>query len=111
MDITSKGGGLGSSDTPSHAAILLPDATYGYTYFKLYFGGNGNNSILGKGGLKGGCQENSTSENVILYPPQEATGYGSGGAGGNACSYQHQTITNAYTYGTKGSPGFVRISW
>ncbi|EGM9591403.1 phage tail protein [Salmonella enterica subsp. enterica serovar Mbandaka] len=87
-------------------------------YAELYYGHSGEGSLYGTGGKPGTVITESLANGgykANMIPPTSATGYGAGGAGGSYLppfNYQNSDLTNlGNTSGTKGSSGFVKISW
>lgn len=87
-------------------------------YAELYYGHSGEGSLYGTGGKPGTVVTESLANGgykANMIPPTSATGYGAGGAGGSYLppfNYQNSDLTNlGNTSGTKGSSGFVKISW
>ncbi|EAQ7259177.1 phage tail protein [Salmonella enterica] len=111
MDIIASGGTGNSYTSSGGGGKGSYSALGGGNIYDVYLGLNGESSSLGCGGRSGTFSKNNDGK-VIITAPTNATGYGSGGAGGNSSNqYLSEYETVAYTDGTKGSSGFVKISW
>lgn len=90
----------------------------GITYDQFYPGIKGESSLYGSGGKPGSIVTESLDnggKKAVVISQTDATGYGAGGAGGSyspSSRYVNgEPIDRFNTSGTKGSPGFVKITW
>jgi len=120
MDLTAQGGvgGVPSANLSSytsysdHGPVAVGQST---SFYEVLLGSNGNNSALGTGGKHGVITTTNYPDRSVrttITLPNNAVGYGAGGAGGNS-GFSSPSNLAEYIWcpGSKGSPGFVKISW